>query len=756
MNHALAESNLAIPATHRWSVSLAWLLGLAAYAVVIYSGLVEGQAAAWVTNLAWTVSVSFTTIGCFQASRIVDGYLRRAWLLFGAAYTSWLFGQLIWDWNELIREEPVPFPSLSDLFFTGFGMISIVALCALREPSSVRPLTARNFGSLGLIACTVAVALVTALLEPIAQTAHSNIYVTIALIEALAIVFAFLLSLYFLWAHRWGLETAPLILIVLSYAVHAAVALLYIHALIVSNFGASHHLNILWIVSFGLMHLASQAQRQIASGTALVSTKVLLARERRIESLLPGLLLLALVSAAIGFREHLTSRVLAIDAGLIVLFALIMLVRESWIYARERKLKSRLDQSHLELNRAKLDLDATLAELRDLERLLQLAATAGNVGLFEIDLRTNAVHFSPEWKRQLGYAEYEIRDDLAEWHSRIHPDDERRALQWFDEFVRTPNRDQQLETRLKHRDGRYRWILTQGTVSFDDAGEPVTFVGSHVDITRIKETEAALRESEARYRELAAQLENRVIERTAQLQDAYSELESFAYAVSHDLKAPLRAIDGFSHLLVESAQDKMNASEREHLDRVRNGALRMAALIDGLLAYSRVERRELHTREVDLRELLDEVIHEVGESMRGRPLQIECEAPSVKLRIDREALLIVLRNLFDNAVKFTRNVPNPRIEVQVKIGPERLRLHVRDNGIGFDQAYHDQLFSIFQRLNTSGEYEGTGIGLALARKAVQRMNGRLWAESVLGQGATFYVELPYAHDTGGLEDHNVR
>jgi PAS domain S-box-containing protein len=369
-----------------------------------------------------------------------------------------------------------------------------------------------------------------------------------------------------------------------------------------------------------------------------------------------------------------------------------------------------------------------------------------------VDLRTRAVHFSSEWKRQLGYADHEIRDDENEWRSRIHPDDLDRALSWADTITRSENRNLQLESRLLHRDGRYRWILTQASVRFDDSGRAVSMIGSHVDITRLKETEVALRQSEARYRDLAAQLENRVVERTAQLQDAYSELEGFAYAVSHDLKAPLRAIDGLSHLLVESARAKLNTSESEYLTRVRRGALRMAALIDGLLAYSRVERRELHGRDVNLRELLDDVINEITQLSRARPLTIECDVPNVTLHVDREALLIVLRNLFDNAVKFTRNVPDPRIEVSAEIGRHVMRLAIRDNGIGFDQAYHDQIFSIFQRLHADGEYEGTGIGLALARKAVQRMNGRLWAEGALGRGAVFFIELPLRHDSGAASE----
>jgi PAS domain S-box-containing protein len=733
----------------RWSVPVAWLIGTVVYGVLIYGDIAEGDAALWVTNLAWTGSAFIAALGCFQASRVLQGYQQRAWSLFAVALALWLIGQLIWDWHELVRGLEVPFPSLADVFFTAFGCVSVAALYSLREPSSLRPLTPRNLGNLGLIVCTLAVAIVTALFEPIAQTQHSVAYVAIGLTEALSISLAFVVSVYFLWSHRWGLETAPLILVVLSYAMHGAAALLYLHALIQSGFSASHPLNILWIIAMALMHLASRGQIRIATGVTSLAADDLSVRERSIEALLPGLLLLVLVIAAVAFNDYLTTRVLATDAALLVLFAIIMLVRESWIYARERNLKSRLDQSYAELERAKLQLDATLAELQDTEQVLRLTASAGNVGLFEVDLQTRKARFSHQWKRQLGYTADDIRDDEQEWRSRLHPDDLERAEAWTQEITRSANPELQLESRLRHRDGRYRWMLTQATVRFDDTGKPLTLIGSQVDITHLKDTEAALRESEARYRELAAQLENRVAARTMQLRDAYSELESFAYAVSHDLKAPLRAIDGFSHLLVESAHGKLDGTEREYLTRVRHGALRMAALIDGLLAYSRVERRELQRRDVNLREMLDDIVNETTQATRLRPVTIRCDVPDLTLQVDKEALLIVLRNLIDNAVKFTRNVPEPRIEISAQIGPDVAVLKIRDNGIGFEQIYHDQIFSIFQRLHADGEYEGTGIGLALARKAVQRMNGRLWAESAPGAGATFYVELPLR---GGVDE----
>lgn len=741
MGQVLPDNSL-LSVLRSWSVPLAWFTALLVYCILIYGQIVQGLAAMWVTDLSWTLSSTVTTYGCFRAASVSKQDDRTAWLLFGCAFGSWLLGQLIWNWQELILGYSVPFPSASDAFFTAFGIISIAALFALRDPQPALRMTTRNMGNFGLIICSLAVAMLTALYEPIAATEHSLAYLTIALIEASSIIAAFVVSVYFLWSHRWGIHTNVLTLIVLSYAVHGSVSLFYVHSLIVSSFGASHYLNASWILAMGLQHWASCEQRNVAQGTTTMTSDALFARERRIEALLPGLLLLALVCAAATFHEYLTPRVLRIDVVLLGLFAVILLARESWMYARERRLKSLLQSSSAQVDQAQRTLDATLAELRATEERLRLTASAGNVGMFERDLITDKVSYSSHYKRQLGCEDADMSDSMDEWSRRVHPDDLEKVMAEVNKAIATPGKEIRVEHRLRHRNGRYRWFLAQAAVRRAPSDEPLAIVGSQVDITRLKETEQALRHSEARYRELAAQLELRVTERTAQLQDAYVELEGFAYAVSHDLKAPLRAIDGYSHLLQESAQYKLTAEERGYVERLRTNAMRMAALIDGLLAYSRVERRELHLAEVRLRELIDEALLQHESTLARRHLTLNCEIPEVSLFVDREALLIVMRNLIDNAVKFTRRQAEPMLDIRASQQDGRVLIEVRDNGIGFDPAYHDKIFTIFHRLDASNEYEGTGVGLALARKAVQRMHGRLWAKSELGRGATFFVELP--------------
>jgi signal transduction histidine kinase len=254
-----------------------------------------------------------------------------------------------------------------------------------------------------------------------------------------------------------------------------------------------------------------------------------------------------------------------------------------------------------------------------------------------------------------------------------------------------------------------------------------------------------LRDSENRYRELNAQLESRVKQRTAELGRAYGELEGFAYAVAHDLKAPLRSINSFAHLLGEHLGEGTSTETQNHLARIRNGSLRMATLIDDLLAYSHIERRHLLVTDVDVGATVATILGQRLDEIQTRGVNVRVDVQRLRMAVDAEGLLLVLRNLIENALKYTRGVAAPMVTITGRQQGERAIIEVADNGIGFDMQHHDQIFKIFQRLHRD-EYPGTGIGLALVRKAVQRMHGRVWAESTPGQGARFFVELPINPD----------
>ena len=242
-------------------------------------------------------------------------------------------------------------------------------------------------------------------------------------------------------------------------------------------------------------------------------------------------------------------------------------------------------------------------------------------------------------------------------------------------------------------------------------------------------------------REDSVELENRVAERTVQLKEANAELEAFAYSVSHDLKAPLRGIDGYSQLLEMDYAGRLDDEGRLLISNVRSGAAQMNQLIEDLLDYSRMERRALQSVSLDLPALVQAVVAERAEEIEKAGVQLRLEIPLLTVRADRDGLAIVLRNLLENAVKFSREARPPKLEIGARVEDNRVILWVRDNGMGFDMKFHDRIFEIFQRLQRTEEYPGTGIGLALVRKAMQRMGGRVWAESAPGEGATFFLEI---------------
>lgn len=257
-------------------------------------------------------------------------------------------------------------------------------------------------------------------------------------------------------------------------------------------------------------------------------------------------------------------------------------------------------------------------------------------------------------------------------------------------------------------------------------------------LNQMQDTNAAL----ASVRALNASLEARVAERTAALAAANKELETFTYSVSHDLKAPLRGIDGYSQLLLEDHRDRLDEEGRLFLDRVREGVTRMSQLIEDLLAYSRMERRDLHGVPLALADAVARILDERRDELAARNVELVNRLAGETARADPDGLAMVLRNLIDNALKFSRNRQPPRLEIAATEGPESTILKIKDNGIGFDMQFRDRIFEIFQRLQRAEDYPGTGVGLAIVRKAMQRMGGRVWAEGTPGEGAAFYLELP--------------
>ncbi|MBI3471807.1 MAG: PAS domain S-box protein, partial [Candidatus Solibacter usitatus] len=274
------------------------------------------------------------------------------------------------------------------------------------------------------------------------------------------------------------------------------------------------------------------------------------------------------------------------------------------------------------------------------------------------------------------------------------------------------------ENRYRSKDGSYRWMLWTAAPYRQEQ----LIYGAARDITERKRTEQAL------------------AERESMLAAAYREMETFSYSVSHDLRAPLRSIDGFSQAIQEDCADKLDESGRHYLERIRAAAQHMGQLIDDLLHLSRVTRKELRMEAVDLSGLAQRIALELREREPGRTVEMVIDE-QVKGLGDSHLLTAVLENLLGNAWKFTGKKDQAKIEFGMRADGGRPVYFVRDNGAGFDMKYADKLFGAFQRLHAASDFPGTGVGLATVQRVVQRHGGKVWAEAALGQGTTIYFTL---------------
>jgi PAS domain S-box-containing protein len=290
------------------------------------------------------------------------------------------------------------------------------------------------------------------------------------------------------------------------------------------------------------------------------------------------------------------------------------------------------------------------------------------------------------------------------------------------------------------RDGEHLVIASQWVLHRDEQSKPKAILEVNNDITELKRVEAEVRR-------LNEELEQRVQERTAQLKAANKELEAFSYSVSHDLRAPLRHISGFSQALLEDYADKLDAAGQNYLREVRAASHEMAKLIDDLLQLARVTRSEMRHEPVNLSVLADEVIAELQKRDPERAVSVQIEKGLVTSG-DKRLLKVMLVNLLGNAWKFTAK----REQAEITFGQKReasgeIAYYIRDNGAGFDMSYVNKLFGAFQRLHAASEFEGTGIGLATVQRIINRHGGRVWAESAVNQGATFYFSLASYKET---------
>jgi len=331
-----------------------------------------------------------------------------------------------------------------------------------------------------------------------------------------------------------------------------------------------------------------------------------------------------------------------------------------------------------------------------------------------------------------GYTKGEI-EGRKSWTEFIVQDDLERMLQYHEARRLNPEvAPKNYEIQFITRQGELRNIY----ITVDVIPGTKKSVLSFMDITDLKKAEQEIRK-------LNEELEKRVKERTAQLEEANKELEAFSYSVSHDLRTPLIAIDGFSRILLRKYTAQLDDKALQFLNAIKASTKEMHQLIDDLLVLSRLKRRDIIIAEIDMGELAKSVFEELKAITHGRKLKLVINnLPSAQG--DMSMIREVLVNLFSNAIKFTRKRDTGIIEVGGCEGDGENTYYVKDNGVGFDMQYKDKLFGVFQRFHSADEYEGTGIGLAIVQRIIHRHGGRVWAEGEVDKGATFYFTLPTA------------
>jgi PAS domain S-box-containing protein len=409
---------------------------------------------------------------------------------------------------------------------------------------------------------------------------------------------------------------------------------------------------------------------------------------------------------------------------------------EMRVTERTLKLKTALERLGIELeerSRAEEAQRCAFEALRESESRLAEAQRIAHLGHWELDLQRNTLHWSDEVFRIFGLEVQEFGATYDAFLERVHPDDRDLVSRVYSESVKNKT-EYDVEHRILRKNGEIRYVNERCCSEYDEKGCPLRSLGTVLDVTERNLIEEKLRE-------LNNELEQRVKERTMQLEEANNELEAFAYSVAHDLRAPLRHIDGFLELLRGEISASLNEKCQDFLTIILGSSKKMGGLIDDLLAFSRLGRSEMLKHSVDFGVLVREVIQDLEPETKGRNIHWDIANLPV-IAGDRNMLRQVLFNLLSNALKYTKFRSQAEIEIGRIPGQEAETFFIRDNGVGFDMNYAGKLFGVFQRLHRVEEFEGNGIGLANVRRIINRHAGKIWAEGKENQGATFFFSLP--------------
>ncbi len=383
-------------------------------------------------------------------------------------------------------------------------------------------------------------------------------------------------------------------------------------------------------------------------------------------------------------------------------------------------------------------------DLRNSKYFLEKAQKVGQIGHWISDKQTGKLTWSEEVFRIFGIDHSDFDGRIETFLNRIHPDDVEKVKSATAIAVEN-NQAYSVDHRIILTNGIIKWVHEQGETIYDENGKATMLIGIVQDITERKKIENEILN-------LNNELEEKVITRTEQLMVANAELEAFSYSVSHDLRAPLRAVSGYSRILKENYESKLDAEGIRLLDRVIGSSKMMGQLIDDLLTFSGMGRKEVMNHSIDMKFLAESCIEELLQNNSVNKWRIHVHSlPSCEG--DSGMIKQVWMNLISNALKYSAKTEKPEIEIGFKDDQFMHIYFVRDNGVGFEMEYAHKLFGVFQRLHSHEEFEGTGVGLALVKRIINKHNGDIWAEATPGKGATFYFSLP-AVQTGLPRNEN--
>jgi PAS domain S-box-containing protein len=376
----------------------------------------------------------------------------------------------------------------------------------------------------------------------------------------------------------------------------------------------------------------------------------------------------------------------------------------------------------------------TQEALREERQRLQWVLEATRPGIWEVNIETQETNYSDRWADMLGYTVGEfLPTTVNTWQRLIHPDDLPRAMRQVEMHLSGDAAYYECDIRMRHKSGHWMWVNDRGRVHRRDAdGKALYMSGTLLDIN---DRVAAQEEVHS----LNASLERRVAERTAELERSMKDMEAISYSIAHDLRAPLRSVNGFAALIAEEESERLSPDGRRMFERIAHSSRNMGQMITDMLELLRVVRVALDAVPVDMNALATTVSEALAPSAPNALIGIK---PLPKVMGDATLLRQVLMNLMDNALKYSRHCPQP--ELVLGYDERQRAFYLRDNGMGFDMARAGKLFGLFQRMHAGSDVPGTGVGLAIVARIVERHGGRIWAEATPGKGATFWWTLPRA------------